>query len=92
MPAPARSLLYYVVIGLLQGLVLLATVLGRGEVLGFGLSVAVCVAVAVAGLNLQLLGSAVRQRGTGWLVLGLTLLISGISAWVFAAEPRAGCR
>lgn len=87
MPAPARSLLYYVVIGLLQGLVLLAAVLGRGEVLGFGLSVAVCVAVAVAGLNLQLLGSAVRQRGTGWLVLGLTLLISGISAWVFAAEP-----
>ena len=87
MPAPARSLLYYVVIGLLQGLVLLAAVLGRGEVLGFGLSVAVCVAVAVAGLNLQLLGSAVRQRGTGWLVLGLALLISGISAWVFAAEP-----
>ncbi|WP_323831612.1 DUF4153 domain-containing protein [Pseudomonas sichuanensis] len=87
MPAPARSLLYYVVIGLLQGLVLLAAVLGRGEVLGFGLSVAVCVAVAVSGLNLQLLGSAVRQRGTGWLVLGLTLLISGISAWVFAAEP-----
>ncbi|MEN8642797.1 DUF4153 domain-containing protein [Pseudomonas sichuanensis] len=87
MPAPTRSLLYYVVIGLLQGLVLLATVLGRGEVLGFGLSVAVCVVVAVAGLNLQLLGRAVRQRGTGWLVLGLTLLISGISAWVFAAEP-----
>lgn len=87
MPAPARSLLYYVVIGLLQGLVLLATVLGRGEVLGFGMSVAVCVAMVVAGLNLQLLGSAVRQRGTGWLVLGLTLLISGISAWVFAAEP-----
>lgn len=87
MPAPARSLLYYVVIGLLQGLVLLATVLGRGEVLGFGLSVAVCAAVAVAGLNLQLLGSAVRQRGTGWLVLGLSLLIGGISAWVFAAEP-----
>ncbi|MHA6163075.1 DUF4153 domain-containing protein [Pseudomonas sichuanensis] len=86
MPAPARSLLYYVVIGLLQGLVLLATVLGRGEVLGFGLSVAVCVAVAVAGLNLQLLGSAVRQRGTGWLVLGLSLLIGGISAWVFATE------
>ncbi|MFF7108335.1 DUF4153 domain-containing protein [Pseudomonas sichuanensis] len=87
MPAPNRSLLYYVVIGLTQGLILLATVLGRGEVLGFGLSVAVCVAVAVAGLNLQLLGSAVRQRGTGWLVLGLTLLVSGISAWVFAAEP-----
>ncbi len=87
MPAPTRSLLYYVVIGLLQGLVLLATVLGRGEVLGFGLSVAVCAAVAVAGLNLQLLGSAVRQRGTGWLVLGLSLLIGGISAWVFAAEP-----
>lgn len=86
MPAPARSLLYYVVIGLFQGLVLLATVLGRGEVLGFGLSVAVCVAVVVAGLNLQLLGSAVRQRGTGWLVLGLSLLIGGISAWVFATE------
>lgn len=86
MPAPARSLLYYVVIGLLQGLVLLATVLGRGEVLGFGLSVAVCAAVVVAGLNLQLLGSAVRQRGTGWLVLGLSLLIGGISAWVFATE------
>lgn len=86
MPAPTRSLLYYVVIGLLQGLVLLATVLGRGEVLGFGLSVAVCVAVVVAGLNLQLLGSAVRQRGTGWLVLGLSLLIGGISAWVFATE------
>lgn len=86
MPAPTRSLLYYVVIGLLQGLVLLTTVLGRGEVLGFGLSVAVCVAVVVAGLNLQLLGSAVRQRGTGWLVLGLSLLIGGISAWVFAAE------
>ncbi|MDH0730898.1 DUF4153 domain-containing protein [Pseudomonas sichuanensis] len=88
MPAPARSLLYYVVIGLLQGLVLLATVLGRGEVLGFGMSVAVCVAMVVAGLNLQLLGSAVRQRGTGWLVLGLTLLISGISGWVFSAEPN----
>lgn len=88
MPAPSRSLLYYVVIGLFQGLVLLATVLGRGEVLGFGLSVAVCVAVVVAGLNLQLLGSAVRQRGTGWLVLGLSLLLSGISAWLFAAEPK----
>ncbi|MDU9402059.1 DUF4153 domain-containing protein [Pseudomonas sp. zfem004] len=88
MPAPARSLLYYVVIGLVQGLVLLATVLERGEVLGFGMSVAVCVAMVVAGLNLQLLGSAVRQRGTGWLVLGLTLLISGISGWVFSAEPN----
>ncbi|ATB65748.1 DUF4153 domain-containing protein [Pseudomonas mosselii] len=86
MPAPSRSLLFYVVIGLIQGLVLLTTVKGQGELLGFNLSVALCAAVVVAGVNLQLLGSAVRQRGTGWLVLGLTLLISGISAGVLGSE------
>lgn len=83
MPAPSRSLLFYVVIGLIQGLVWLTTVKGEGQLLGFSLSVALCVAVAVAGVNLQLLGSAVLQRGTGWLVLGLTVLLSGISAWLF---------
>lgn len=30
-----------------------------------------------------LLGDNVRQRGTGWLVLGLTGVMSAISAWVF---------
>ncbi|MDF9754567.1 DUF4153 domain-containing protein [Pseudomonas hunanensis] len=82
MPAPSRSLLFYVVIGLIQGVVWLTTVKGEGQLLGFSLSVALCVAVAVAGVNLQLLGSAVLQRGTGWLVLGLTVLLSGISAWL----------
>lgn len=86
MPASRRSLLYYVAIGLFQGLVLLTTVLGRGEMLGFSLSVALSVAVVVAGLNLQLLGSAVRLRGTGWWVLGLSLLIGAVSGWVFNAE------
>ncbi|MCX5508035.1 DUF4153 domain-containing protein [Pseudomonas sp. BJa3] len=82
MPAPSRSLLFYVVIGLIHGLAWLTTVKGEGQLLGFSLSVALCVAVAVAGVNLQLLGSAVLQRGTGWLVLGLTVLLSGISAWL----------
>lgn len=86
MPAPSRSLMFYVAIGLIQGLVLLTTLLSKGELLGLSLSVTLCVAVAVAGLNLQLLGSAVLQRGTGWLVLGLTVLISGISGWLFRFE------
>ncbi|MDD1013922.1 DUF4153 domain-containing protein [Pseudomonas rubra] len=84
MPATSRSLLFYVAIGLIQGLVFLYARHIQIDIAGlpFGL----CSAVLVAGANLQLLGSAVLQRGTGWLVLGLTLLIGFISSWTFSQD------
>lgn len=84
MPAISRSLLFYLAIGLIQGLVFLYARHIQIDIAGlpFGL----CAAVVVAGVNLQLLGSAVLQRGTGWLVLGLTLLIGFISSWTFSQD------
>lgn len=66
-------------IGLAQGLLLwLASVLAEP-----GMKFALVTAVLVGGINLLLLGDNIRRRGTGWLVLGLTVVMTAISAWVF---------
>ena len=66
-------------IGLAQGLLLwLASVIAEP-----GMKFALVTAVLVGGINLLLLGDNIRRRGTGWLVLGLTVVMTAISGWVF---------
>ncbi|QXH51821.1 DUF4153 domain-containing protein [Pseudomonas fakonensis] len=85
MPAPSRSLLFYIAIGLFQGLTALGLIALRSHDvwLGLGLPVAICIAVGVAGINLQLLGSLRGLRGAGWLVLALALLVSAVGGRLF---------
>lgn len=74
-----RSIKVCLAIGLVQGLLLwLASVTVQS-----GVKFALVTAVLVGGINLLLLGENVRQRGTGWLVLGLTAVMTAVSAWVF---------
>ena len=74
-----RSIKVCLAIGLVQGLLLwLASVTTEQ-----GVKFALATAVLVGGINLLLLGNGVRQRGTVWLVLGLTAVMTAISAWVF---------
>ena len=74
-----RSVMTYLAIGLVQGLLLwLATSMDDP-----GVWYALITAVLVGGINLLLLGENIRQRGTVWLVLGLTAVMTAISAWVF---------
>ena len=66
-------------IGLAQGLLLwLASIIAEP-----GVKFALVTAVLVGGINLLLLGDHIRRRGTGWLVLGLTVVMTAISGWVF---------
>ena len=74
-----RSIKACLAIGLVQGVLLW---LAR-SITENGIKFALLTAVLVGGINLLLLGDNVRQRGTGWLVLGLTAVMSAISAWVF---------
>lgn len=74
-----RSTKACLAIGLVQGVLLW---LAR-SITENGIKFALLTAVLVGGINLLLLGDNVRQRGTGWLVLGLTAVMSAISAWVF---------
>lgn len=74
-----RSIKTCLAIGLVQGVLLW---LAR-SITENGLKFALVTAVLVGGINVLLLGDNVRQRGTGWLVLGLTGVMSAISAWVF---------
>lgn len=79
-----RSIKVCLAIGLVQGLLLwLASVAVQP-----GVKFALATAVLVAGINLLLLGENVRQRGTGWLVLGLTAVMTAISAWVFWGDDE----
>ncbi|WP_025131007.1 DUF4153 domain-containing protein [Pseudomonas sp. PH1b] len=78
MPALSRSLLFYIAIALVQGLLLVAGLLHEQP----AVSSALWTLALVAGSNLQLLGSAVRERGTWALVIGLSVLLSGFSYWV----------
>jgi len=71
-----RSLLFYIAIALVQGLLLSGSLFYRQA----ELSTFACTLAAVAGINLQLLGSAVRERGTWALVIGLSLLLAGFSS------------
>ena len=74
-----RSVKTYLVIGLVQGLLLwLATSMGDP-----GAWYGLITAVLVGGVNLLLLGENIRHRGTAWLVVGLTVVMTAISAWVF---------
>lgn len=82
MPALNRSLLFYLAIALVQGLLLSGSLLYHQP----GFSVAACTLVLVAGVNLQLLGSAVRERGTWALVAGLSVLMTGASSWVYIRD------
>ena len=74
-----RSVKTYLVIGLVQGLLLwLSTAIGEP-----GVRYGLMTAVLVGGINLLLLDENIRQRGTVWRVLGLTAVMTSISAWVF---------
>ncbi len=74
-----RSVRTCLAIGLAQGLLLwLASYLTEP-----GIRFALSTAALVGGINLLLLGPSVRERGTAWLVLGLTVVMSAISAWVY---------
>ena len=74
-----RSVITYLAIGLVQGLLLwLATSMGDP-----GVWYALITAVLVGGINLLLLGENIRQHGVVWLVLGLTAVMTAISSWVF---------
>lgn len=91
-PAPrgwSRSLWYCLLIGLLQGL-LFQVAFSTGWVTEKGLGIALYAAIVVIGGNLQLLGAAVLQRGTLWLVAGLVLLIGAISLWAQAYTDEEG--
>ncbi|NBF07611.1 DUF4153 domain-containing protein [Pseudomonas sp. Fl4BN1] len=82
MPALSRSLLFYIVIALVQGVLLVSGLIYPQPALAAGS----CTLALVAGINLQLLGSAVRERGTWALVLGLSVLLAGFSIWVFMRD------
>lgn len=74
-----RSVMTYLAIGLVQGLLLwLATSMGDP-----GAWYGLITAVLVGGVNLLLLGENIRHCGTAWLVVGLTVVMTAISAWVF---------
>ena len=74
-----RSVKTYLAIGLVQGLLLwLSTAIGEP-----GVRYGLMTAVLVGGINLLLLDENIRQRGTVWRVLGLTAVMTSISAWVF---------
>ena len=76
-----RSVKTYLVIGLVQGLLLwLGTAIDEP-----GVRYGLITAVLVGGINLLLLGESIRQRGTVWLVLGLTAVMTAISAWVLGS-------
>ena len=79
-----RSVKTSLTIGLIQGLLLwLASTLTDP-----GVRVALATVVLVGGINLLLLGDNVRQRGTAWLVVGLTVVMAAISTWVFVDGDR----
>ncbi|WP_314916257.1 DUF4153 domain-containing protein [Pseudomonas helleri] len=84
-----RSVCASLSIGLVQGLSLwLASAMDKS-----GLQFALATFVLVGAINLILLGGNVFQRGTFWLVVLLTLLMTAISAWVFqqsADQWRSG--
>jgi len=74
-----RSLKACLAIGLVQGLLLwLASSLSEP-----GIKFALATAALVGGINLLLLGENIRLRGTAWLVLGLTAVMTATSAWVY---------
>ncbi|MFP3516322.1 DUF4153 domain-containing protein [Pseudomonas sp. SIMBA_077] len=74
-----RSVYACLAIGLVQGLVLwLSEYVGPPS-----LKIALETVALVGGINLILLGANVFQRGTLWLVIGFTALMTAISAWVF---------
>lgn len=82
MPVLNRSLLFYIAIALVQGLLLSASLFyHQAELYTFARTLAV-----VAGINLQLLGRDVRERGTWVLVVGLSLLLAGMSSWVLMRD------
>ena len=74
-----RSVYGCLAIGLVQGLLLWLA----SDIAEPGIKYALVTAVLVGGINLLLLGDNVRQRGAVWLVLGLTCVMTAISAWVF---------
>ena len=74
-----RSVYGCLAIGLVQGLLLWLA----SDIAEPGIKYALVTAVLVGGINLLLLGDNVRQRGAVWLVLGLTGVMTAISAWVF---------
>ncbi|MGV8921205.1 MAG: DUF4153 domain-containing protein [Pseudomonas sp.] len=78
------SLLFYLIIGLVQAGLLL-TVRGLDQP---GLIAAVTAMVLVAGFNLQLLGADVRHRRTWIGIAVLTLLFAAISGALFIHAPH----
>ncbi|AKA21791.1 DUF4153 domain-containing protein [Pseudomonas chlororaphis] len=83
MPVLNPSLLFYIAIALVQGLLLVSGLVYRQPALA---SASLMLAL-VAGVNLQLLGNALLERGTWLLVIGFSVLMSGLSGWVFNHDP-----
>ena len=82
MPAPNHSLLFYLVVALVQGLLFVSGQMHDVPALAFA-----CYTLAVVGgVNLQLLGRAAWQRGTWCLVIALSLLMAGFSLSLYATE------
>ena len=79
-----RSVKTSLAIGLIQGLLLWVA----STLTDPGVRVALATVVLVGGINLLLLGDNVRQRGTAWLVVGLTVVVAAISTWVFVDGDR----
>lgn len=80
MPALSPSLYFYLVVGLLQGLLLLSAIWLEIP----WISTMLITLAAVGGINLQLLGRSVLLRGTWVLVTLMTLVMTAISGWVFS--------
>lgn len=84
MPVHNRSLMYYLAIGLVQGLILVAA--SSELVEGMLAKFVLCAASIVVSVNLQLLGREQLQRGTLLLVALLATLVGGISAWTHSLD------
>lgn len=74
-----RSVYACLAIGLVQGLLLWLA----QNVASSSLEYALVTLSLVGGINLILLGSSAFQRGTVWLVILFTSVMTAISAWVF---------
>lgn len=82
MPALSPSLYFYLLVGALQGLLLLSALWLEIP----WISTMLVTLATVGGINLQLLGRSVLQRGTWVLVALMTLVMTAISGWVFSGN------
>ncbi|WP_028693365.1 DUF4153 domain-containing protein [Pseudomonas cremoricolorata] len=90
MPESQRPLPFYLIIGLIHGLVLMGLDLAGPPQSAF--IYAACAGVTVCAVVLQLLGPQGVQRGTLFMALGLGLLVAGLSAYDRSSMDNAAVR